>query len=314
MPEPPYSSGMRMPSNPMLASFGTSSVGNRSSRSHRCAFGAISARANSRTLWRRSLWCSSKSKSMKVCTRTSRKPCQGQHGFARAPSLTFASCFAADLDAALAPLAPEVRRAPIARAARLGAVLLEPAGPAGYGDADARRAVATRGAVGPEVGGALLVLQGVRAGGRALAFGQGALDERQERVGSGVDGARRGVPAPREDAENLGGGRVDGRAAIAAAGLVELELRGRRAQHEQVVAQDLRRSPPAEGTPADRAKVVTLRGASGPDDERLHVVDRRVEKEQGDVCPAHRRGFGSDDASAAGALCGRDRVFADEDA
>ena len=51
---------------PCAASLGTSSVGKRSSLSQRWAWGAISARANSRTLWRRRPWCSEKSKSMTV--------------------------------------------------------------------------------------------------------------------------------------------------------------------------------------------------------------------------------------------------------
>ena len=103
-------------------------------------------------------------------------------------------------------------------------------------------------------------------GGRALALGQGALDERHERVGSRVDGARRVVAAPREDTEHLGGGRVERRAAArsrpASRARAPWATRSPRAGGRA----GLRRVPPlsrGEQAPADRAKVVALRGAGG---------------------------------------------------
>src|SRR5450631_2619754 len=57
---------MRMPSRPSSASLGTSSLGNRSSSSHLRAWGATSLRAKSRTVFRRSAWCSEKSKSTSI--------------------------------------------------------------------------------------------------------------------------------------------------------------------------------------------------------------------------------------------------------
>ena len=62
--EPPDASGMRIPRSPSSASFGTISLGNRSSMSHCFARGSTSRRAKSRTVLRRSAWCSDEEKSM----------------------------------------------------------------------------------------------------------------------------------------------------------------------------------------------------------------------------------------------------------
>ena len=57
-PMPPYSSGKTMPSSPSSPSLGMISSGKVSLRSASSTSGAISAPANSRTIWRRSS-CSS---------------------------------------------------------------------------------------------------------------------------------------------------------------------------------------------------------------------------------------------------------------
>ena len=53
-PAPPYSSGAVSPNSPSSPMRCTTSTGKWCSRSHVAAYGAISASANSRTLWRNS--------------------------------------------------------------------------------------------------------------------------------------------------------------------------------------------------------------------------------------------------------------------